>query len=137
MEEDMKNIIKVFMVLFLFTAISCNKDAQAEANEGKSTSKNTGTAVVTFIELGSVNCIPCKMMQPVMEQVEIDFKEKVEVVFHDVWTDAGEPFAVKYKINAIPTQVFLDKQGNEYFRHVGFFPQDELYKILEQGLALD
>jgi len=77
------------------------------------------------------------MMQPVMEQVEIDFKEKVEVVFHDVWTDAGEPFAVKYKINAIPTQVFLDKQGNEYFRHVGFFPQDELYKILEQGLALD
>jgi thiol-disulfide isomerase/thioredoxin len=25
---------------------------------------------VTFIELGSVNCIPCKQMQPVMKSIE-------------------------------------------------------------------
>ena len=28
------------------------------------------TLKVIFVELGSVNCIPCKMMQPVMNQVE-------------------------------------------------------------------
>ncbi|MBI9107004.1 MAG: thioredoxin family protein [Spirochaetales bacterium] len=133
----MKNIIRVIVVLFLFTTISCSKDAQAEGNEAAATSKNTEPAVITFVELGSVNCVPCKMMQPIMEQVEVDFGEKVVVVFHDVWTAAGEPYAAEYKIKAIPTQVFLDKEGNEYFRHVGFFPQDELYQILEQGLALD
>jgi thioredoxin 1 len=133
----MKNVIKVFIVLFLFMTISCSKSAQTEGNEAVVTDKSTGTVAVTFIELGSVNCVPCKMMQPIMEQVEIDYRDKVDVVFHDVWTEAGEPYAAKYKINAIPTQIFLDKQGNEYFRHVGFFPQDELYEILEKGLETD
>jgi len=53
------------------------------------------------------------------------------VVFHDVWTDEGRPYANIYKIRLIPTQVFLDKDGKEYFRHEGFFPKEELVKILK------
>jgi thioredoxin 1 len=87
---------------------------------------------VTFIELGSVNCIPCRMMQPIMEDIKKEYKEQVEVVFYDVWTEAGRPLGEKYKIRAIPTQVFLDKNGTEYFRHVGFFPKEELVKVLKQ-----
>ncbi|MBI9100772.1 MAG: thioredoxin family protein [Spirochaetales bacterium] len=133
----MKYIIKVSIVIFLFTTMSCGKSVQAEVNEAAVIDKDIRIANVTFIELGSVNCIPCKMMQPVMEQVETDFGEQVEVIFHDVWTEAGEPYGLEYKIKAIPTQIFLDKEGNEYYRHVGFFPQEELYKILEQGLEQD
>ena len=29
---------------------------------------------VTFVELGSVNCIPCKQMQPVMKAIEEKYK---------------------------------------------------------------
>lgn len=87
--------------------------------------------LVTFIELGSVRCIPCKAMQPVMEEIEKDFGSKgVKVVFHDVWTDEGRPFARKYNILAIPTQVFLDKDGREFYRHQGFFPREEIVKVL-------
>jgi len=28
--------------------------------------------------------------------------------------------------------VFLDETGKEYFRHVGFFPEEDLVKVLEQ-----
>ncbi|MBI5574343.1 MAG: thioredoxin family protein [Elusimicrobia bacterium] len=87
--------------------------------------------IVTFIELGSVKCIPCKMMQPIMKEIEKEFAGRVNVIFHDVWTEEGRPYAEKYKIRLIPTQVFLDKNGNEYFRHEGFFPKQELVKILE------
>ena len=86
--------------------------------------------LVTFIELGSVNCIPCKMMQPVMKEVEEKYGKQVKVVFHDVWTEAGKPFGATYGIRAIPTQVFLDKDGKEYYRHEGFFAKEELVKIL-------
>jgi thioredoxin 1 len=86
---------------------------------------------VTFVEIGSVNCIPCKMMQPVMKAVEDEFRGQVKVVFHDVWTPEGRPYGMKYGIRVIPTQVFLDKDGNEYFRHEGFFPKEELVKVLE------
>lgn len=85
---------------------------------------------VTFVELGSVNCIPCKMMQPVMKAVEEKFGSRVRIVFYDVWTPEGRQDAMKYRIRAIPTQVFLDKNGNEYFRHEGFFPQAEVEKVL-------
>jgi len=102
----------------------------AETAVVKSETVSTATPDVTFVELGSVNCIPCKMMQPVMKAVEEKFGGRVRIVFHDVWTPGGRQDAMKYGIRAIPTQVFLDKNGSEYFRHEGFFPQAEVEKVL-------
>lgn len=85
---------------------------------------------VTFVELGSVKCIPCKMMQPIMDEIAKEYKGQVEVVFYDVWTPEGRPYAEKYQIRTIPTQVFLDKNGKEYYRHLGFFPKEEIIKVL-------
>lgn len=87
---------------------------------------------ITFIELGSVKCIPCRMMQPVMEKVERDFAGKVRVVFYDVWTREGKPYAGQYRIRAIPTQVFLDRDGNEIYRHLGYFPYEEIVELLKK-----
>jgi thioredoxin 1 len=92
---------------------------------------------VTFVELGSVNCIPCKQMQPVMRAIETKYGNQVQVLFYDVWTNEQEPYAQKYGIRLIPTQVFLDDSGKEFFRHEGFFAEDEIHKILQlRGLKL-
>jgi thioredoxin 1 len=95
--------------------------------------KKSGNIKVTFIELGSVNCVPCRMMQPVMKQVEEKYSDQVKVVFYDVWTEKDRPYAHKYGIRAIPTQVFLDRNGKEYFRHVGYYPFEEVEKVLKNG----
>jgi thioredoxin 1 len=87
---------------------------------------------VTFIELGSVRCIPCQEMQPVMKSIEAKYGKEVKVDFHDVWTEAGKPYGVKYGIEAIPTQIFLDETGKEFYRHVGYFPEQELVKVLQR-----
>jgi thioredoxin 1 len=110
------------------------KKSDKVKKENKQEAKKVDETIVTFVELGSVRCIPCKKMQPIMKEIEEKYGEKgVKVVFYDVWTEAGAPYAKQYKIMAIPTQVFLDKDGKEYFRHMGFFPKDELIKILEKG----
>jgi thioredoxin 1 len=93
---------------------------------------NSENPLVTFIELGSVKCIPCKMMQPIMDEIEKEYAGQVKVVFHDVWTEEGKPFGDEYRIRAIPTQIFLDSEGKEYFRHTGFFPKEDLVKVLKQ-----
>jgi thioredoxin 1 len=85
---------------------------------------------VTFIELGSVRCIPCQQMQLVMKSIEKKYGNQVKVVFHDVWTPEGKPFGKQYGIEAIPTQIFLDGNGKEFSRHVGFFSEEELIKVL-------
>lgn len=98
------------------------------------TTQNATQYKVTFIELGSLKCIPCKMMQPIMAEVEKEYPN-VQVVFYDVWTEEGAPYAEKYGIRGIPTQIFLDKDGKEYFRHTGFFPKADLVRVLENGLS--
>jgi len=123
------------LLIAVLTAIILNTDCSGQS--AKSAEKNnTGSKVdkykVTFIELGSVRCIPCQQMQPVMKSIIEKYPTQVNVVFHDVWTEAGAPFAKQYGIEAIPTQVFLDKDGKEFFRHVGFFPEAELVKVLQQ-----
>lgn len=87
---------------------------------------------VTFIELGSVKCIPCQKMQLVMKKVEEKYPNEVKVIFYDVWTKEEKKYAEQYKINSIPTQIFLDKNGKEYYRHVGYFPYEELEKVIKQ-----
>ena len=70
-------------------------------------------------------------MQPIMKSVEEKYGKEVGVVFYDVLTREGEPYALKYKIEAIPTQVFLDARGKEFYRHVGFLPEEELVSVLK------
>jgi len=90
---------------------------------------------VTFVELGSVNCIPCKQMQPIMKSVEGKYGDQIKVIFYDVWKDDQKKYAQQYGIKLIPTQVFLDKNGKEFFRHEGFYPETEIDKLL-QGKGL-
>ena len=117
---------------------SKEQQTQAQEVQPKEESKDAKTDFqdeeikVTFVELGSVKCIPCKMMQPIIEEIQEEYKGQVKVVFHDVWTPEGRPYAEKYRIRAIPTQVFLDKDGNEYYRHQGYFPKDELVEVLKR-----
>jgi thioredoxin 1 len=55
------------------------------AEEGKAAPVSAKQApLVTFIELGSVNCVPCKAMRPVMTDIETSYKGKVKVLFYDV-----------------------------------------------------
>jgi thioredoxin 1 len=91
-----------------------------------------GQLKVTFIELGSVRCIPCKAMQPIMREIEKEYGDQVKVVFYDVWKVEQAEYGTLNKIRAIPTQVFLDKDGKEYFRHEGYFPKAELVEVLKR-----
>ena len=116
---------KIIFLISFMTLISFSIYAQKKKEDNKIKPK------VTFVELGSVNCIPCKMMQPVMKNIEKKYGEQVNVVFYDVWTEEQKPYAQKYSIKLIPTQVFLDENGKEFFRHEGFYPEEEIHKLLK------
>ena len=120
------------LLLLLILFLSCNEKINADTASA-SGNLSEGSEKITFIELGSVNCIPCRAMVPVMEQMEKELGDQVDVVFHDVWTEEGKPYAQQHRIRVIPTQIFLDKNGSEYYRHEGYFPAEELYPILEKG----
>lgn len=90
---------------------------------------------ITFVELGSTMCIPCKKMQPIMKSVEKKYGSQLKVIFHDV--NKEKQAIDDYKIKLIPTQVFLDESGKEIHRHEGFYPEKEIDKFLQsKGLKI-
>jgi len=80
--------------------------------------------MVTLIDLGATECIPCKMMAPIMAKLEADYQGKAVIAFIDVWKNRDQ--APKYKIRAIPTQVFYDPSGTEVYRHEGFMSEKDI-----------
>lgn len=128
-------VMTVLTFVGLLAGSSFAAEKSAKSVESKAPTKKVAVSKpqVTFVEIGSVNCIPCRAMQPIMNAVEQEYKGQVKIVFHDVWTPKGKEDAMKYNIRVIPTQVFLDKDGNEYFRHEGYFPKEGVVEVLKKG----
>lgn len=77
-----------------------------------------------LLDLGAGKCIPCKTMKPILDELRRDYADRFVTEFIDVWEnpDSGK----KYGIEVIPTQIFYDAEGQERFRHVGFFGKEDI-----------
>jgi thiol-disulfide isomerase/thioredoxin len=84
----------------------------------------------TMVEFGATGCVPCDMMQPILENLRKNYPNKLNVVFVHVGEE--QVLAARYGIRSIPVQVFFDAKGREVFRHVGFFAAAEVTKQLEK-----
>ncbi len=80
--------------------------------------------LVTMIDLGADQCVPCKMMAPILEKIKNEYSGKAAIVFIDVWK-YKEPIQ-RFGIRAIPTQIFFDAGGKEVSRHVGFMSEKDI-----------
>jgi thioredoxin 1 len=115
----------------LFTALITGPLSATElTNDFESVPVN---GVVTMIDLGAKSCIPCKMMEPVMKKVEERFRGKAAIIFIDVWKHRDQ--VQRFGLRAIPTQIFFDKEGKEFYRHVGFMSENDIAaKLKEMGV---
>jgi thioredoxin 1 len=135
----MKRFLFSFNAILTLLAIMISLAAGQSSSKKKIPTSTPKAAIplVTFIELGSVRCIPCKAMQPVMAAIEKKYGNQVKIVFYDVWKPEQAQFGKNYNIRLIPTQVFLDKDGKEFFRHEGFYPVAQIDTLLQkQGLKI-
>jgi thioredoxin 1 len=105
----------------------------AEPSKAAGTNAPAKEALPRLVDLGADKCIPCKMMAPVLKELQKEYARRMEVQFIDVWKnpDAGKA----YQIHLIPTQIFFDASGKELYRHEGFFSKaDILAKWKELGI---
>lgn len=87
--------------------------------------------MVTMVDLGSDKCIPCKLMAPILKDLQKEYDGKAAIVFLDVrsHSDAQKDF----RAFVIPTQIFFDKEGKEFYRHEGFFSKEGILGILKKA----
>ncbi len=119
-----KRGIKTFLYVLL---IVCVGTGYAFSEEFE---KMPVKGMVTMIDLGAKKCIPCKMMAPILEKMEKNYKGKAAIIFIDIWKNKDQ--AKKFGIRAIPTQIFFNKEGKEVYRHVGFMGETAIIKQLKK-----
>jgi thioredoxin 1 len=117
-------VLILALSLLVFPACSNAGSLDASLNKAKAEGR------IVMLELGSEGCIPCEQMKPVMAKLSDAYKGKLEVIFIDVKKDHAA--ARRYSVYMIPVQVFLDKTGKEFHRHLGFYPYEEIAGMLEK-----
>jgi len=120
-----KEYLTVLIVTLSLIGCSQASDIDSVLAQAKAEGK------IVMLELGSVGCIPCEQMKPVMDKLRSDYKDKLEVYFVDVRKDNST--GRRFGAHMIPTQVFLDKDGKEFHRHVGFYAYEEIMPVLKKA----
>ena len=119
--NSLMRIIVIVAVVALGAAVFILRPAsQADQSEQAVTDQN----LPLLIDLGSDKCVNCKRMKAILDGMKEEQSQYFSVQFIDVWKNPKESEA--YKINLIPTQVFLSAKGEELFRHEGFFSREEI-----------
>ena len=79
-----------------------------------------------LIDFGAESCATCKMMAAVLEELAGEYDNRLTIQMINTLEDKES--AEEYSIRMIPTQVFLDAEGNELFRHEGFISKEDILK---------
>lgn len=84
-------------------------------------------ATTKLLDFWAPWCGPCRIMDPIIEEVEKEYSGKLEIVRINVDEDPTK--ASQYGVMSIPTYI-VEKDGKESNRRIGSMPKAELVKIL-------
>jgi len=125
-------LVSVCLVLAIAAtfALRSTRGGGGDAAEG-----THGASLPRLVDLGSDQCVPCRLMAPILEELDREYEDLFEVQVIDVREDRAA--AARYGIRVIPTQIFYDGSGRELFRHEGFLSKEAiLAKWRELGIEV-
>lgn len=85
-----------------------------------------------LVDFWATWCGPCRMAEPVLDELSETYKGKVLIAKVDV--DANGQTSQKYNVMSIPTTVLI-KDGKEIGRQVGFSGKDSFESLIKKGVS--
>ena len=86
---------------------------------------------LVIVDFWAVWCGPCRMLSPILDEVEAEMADKVSVVKVNV--DDADEIAMRYRIMNIPTLLFF-KGGQVVDKTVGAMPRNVLVDRINANL---
>lgn len=119
-----KWLILIGMIFIWAAASAFAGDATADVPPARA------PGLVTMVDLGAHKCIPCKMMAPIIEELQEEYAGRASIIFIDVWEHNEQ--VQRFGIQTIPTQIFYDKEGQEVGRHIGFLDKKSIMDMFDK-----
>ena len=86
---------------------------------------------LVIVDFWATWCGPCRMLSPLLDEVEEEMADKIVVVKVNV--DDADEIAMRYRIMSIPTLIFF-KGGQMVDRTVGAMPKSALVDKINANL---
>jgi len=87
--------------------------------------------IPVLVEFWASWCPPCKMMEPILHKLEIEYEGQVKIGTLNV--DLNPKTAAKYGITGVPTFIVF-RNGQEIYRDVAAKSEEQLREIIERVL---
>lgn len=98
---------------------------------GNSEFESTTKEGVVLVDFFATWCGPCKMLAPVLEELEGKYDGKANIVKVDV--DQSPDLAFKYQVQAVPTMLLI-KDGEVVERIQGYQAVPQLAAVIDRHL---
>ncbi|GEM_PF-1506308 len=123
MQKIPSMIVCISYLSLLLTGLACRENADdATMSQAESVGVQEGTP--TLLDLGSLSCVPCQMMEEELAILDDLTGDLLTVTFIDINQDPDS--ATEYGIRIIPTQIFLAPDGTVLFRHEGYMSAEQM-----------
>ena len=101
-----------------------------EILNSKNFEKETKNGIVV-VDFFATWCGPCRMMAPILEEVQEELGDKAKIFKVDV--DESEELARKFGVMMIPTIVILEN-GEQRDKHVGLWQKEDMFDEIKSYL---
>ena len=125
----MKSLFVSTLMVLLMISI-CTTGVLASEKPKYDLDKLPVKGMVTMIDLGKKTCTQCKMMAPILEKLEEEYRGKAAIVFVNLLENPAQQYI--YRLKALPTQIFFNPAGEEVYRHVGFMSEKDIVAQLNK-----
>jgi len=124
--------MKLFFPLFaIFLMLAGTVHAELPAATATAVNQALSSGKPTLIDFGLRTCNVCKKMAPYLESLSNDYRGRANILFIDVRSDQAT--AQKFRVQMLPTQIFINPQGKEVQRHTGFMDKEGIIKGLKSA----
>ena len=124
----MKSIVTMVTLLLLLAGVA---NAELLSATVAVVNQSLSSGKPTLIDFGLRTCPVCKKMAPYLESLANEYRGQANVLFIDVRSDQAT--AQKFRVQILPTQIFINPQGKEIQRHTGFMDKQGIIDGLKSA----